>query len=483
MTSINQPENPAYLLLANSLERQIQSQLFHPGDRLPSVRKVASGHRFSLETVLHAFRTLEDRGLIEARPRSGYYVRQQHRLLEPSQTALKLEASPVHLTRLRHEAFILGNARGVVPLSVAVPSPDVLPTRKLGQMLSVLARKNGSEMIKYAPLAGNANLRKQLARRARDWGCFAEPDDFIITNGTAEALSLALQATCQPGSAVVVESPTYYGILELIGSLGLRVVELPAHPSEGIDLAALRTVLDSVPKIGACLFVTNHSNPLGCTLPTRRKIELAEILTGRNIPLIEDDIYGDLNQPGMERPPVVKSFDQNDLVLLCGSVSKIISPGLRVGWIHPGKFRQKVAGIKAARTLASPSITQMAVAEFLEHGAYDSHLRRIRAFFAEQIIRFSAAIADYFPPETKVSRPSGGFALWIELPPEIDTVELARRAMNQHQIAIAPGCIFSASGARFGNCFRMSCGYPWSAKIESAVGTLGKLAWELGAKA
>jgi DNA-binding transcriptional MocR family regulator len=282
---------------------------------------------------------------------------------------------------------------------------------------------------------------------------------------------------------VVVESPTYYGILELIGSLGLRVVELPAHPSEGIDLAALRTVLDSVPKIGACLFVTNHSNPLGCTLPTRRKVELAEILTGRNIPLIEDDIYGDLNQPGTERPPVVKSFDQNGLVLLCGSVSKIISPGLRVGWIHPGKFRQKVAGIKAARTLASPSITQMAVAEFLEHGAYDSHLRRIRAFFAEQIIRFSAAIADYFPPETKVSRPSGGFALWIELPPEIDTVELARRAMNQHQIAIAPGCIFSASGARFGNCFRMSCGYPWSAKIESAVRILGKLVWELGAKA
>lgn len=481
MNSIDhQAAIPRYLLLANNLERQIHTRLFYPGDRLPSVRQVANGHRFSVETVLHAFRTLEDRGLIEARPRSGYYVRQQHRLPEPSQTTLKLEASPIQLSQLRYEAFILGNARGVVPLSIAVPSPEVLPTRKLGQMLSVLARKKGSEMIRYAPPDGNTNLRKQLARRARDWGWFAEPDDFIITNGTAEALSLALQATCRPGSAVVVESPTYYGILELINSLGLRVVELPAHPADGVDLAALKSVLESVPKIAACLFVTNHSNPLGCTLPTPRKIELVELLARWNIPLIEDDIYGDLNQPGLERPPVAKSFDKHGLVLLCASVSKMLAPGFRVGWINPGKFRPIIAGMKTTRTLSGPSVTQMAIAEFLEYGAYDAHLRRIRAFFAEQILRFSAAIADYFPPETKISRPSGGFALWIELSPGIDTVELARRAMNRHQIAIAPGCIFSANGDRFGNCFRISCGYPWSAKMESAVRTLGKLASQLG---
>jgi DNA-binding transcriptional MocR family regulator len=471
---------PAYLTLANSLEGQVQANVFRPGDRLPSVRSLCGDHRLSMETVLHTFRVLEDRGIVEARPRSGFYIKFRNQLPEPLPQALRLEASPVEVSKLRYQAFSIGNAKGVIPLSTASPSSEILPTAKLGRMISVIARSASAEVVNYAEPAGHHKLRKQLARRSGDWGCLMTPEDFIITNGASEAISLALRTVCPPNSAVLVESPTYFGILEMIETLGLRVVELPTDPQTGVSPEDIEHAIQSIPRIGACLLVTNYSNPPGCTLSVEKKRRLVSILDKYKIPFIEDDIYGDLCAPGDRRPVTAKAFDTSGRVLLCSSISKTLAPGLRVGWIAPGRFRDQILHLKTNQTLACPTISQLAIAEFLEHGSYDAHLRKIRTFFANQVQLFSSAITRYFPSTVRVSRPQGGFVLWIELDAKLDTTELAARAVNQHGIAIAPGCIFSANGKRFRNYMRISCGHPWSARMEKAIETLGQMAAETG---
>jgi DNA-binding transcriptional MocR family regulator len=468
--------NPAYLALANSLENQVLADVFRPGDRLPSVRSLCGDHRLSMETVLHTLRVLEDRGLVEARPRSGFYIKFRSQLPEPSPQPLRLESSPVEVSKLRYQAFSVGNSKDVIPLSTAVPSPEILPTAKLGRMISAITRSATAEIVGYAEPAGHHKLRKQLARRSSDSGCLLKPEDFIVTNGASEAISLALRTVCPPNSAVLVESPTYYGILEMIENLGLRVVELPTDSRTGVSPDDIENAIRSVPKIGACLLVTNYSNPLGCTMSVEKKKRLVSILAKHQIPLIEDDIYGDLCPPGDRRPVTAKAFDTKGLVLLCSSFSKTLAPGLRVGWIAPGRFREQILRLKTNQTLACPTITQLAIAEFLEHGSYDAHLRKIRTFFAQQLQIFRSAVSQYFPSGVRVSRPEGGFVLWIEFDGKFDTTALAARALNQHRIAITPGCIFSANGKNFRNCMRLSCGFPWSARIEQALKTVGTLA-------
>ena len=421
------PSSPAYLALANSLETQVQANVFRPGDRLPSVRSLCLDHRLSTETVLHTFRVLEDRGLIEARPRSGFYLKFKNQLPEPRPQPLRLEASPVEVSKLRYQAFSIGNSKGIVPLSTAVPSPEILPTAKLARMISAIARSASAEVVGYANPGGHQKLRKQLARRSSDWGCLMNPEDFVVTNGAAEAITLALQTVCPPGSAVLVESPTFYGILEMIANLGLRVIELPTDPRTGVSPDDIEHAIQSVPKIGACLLVTNYSNPLGCTISVEKKKKLVSILNESKIPLIEDDIYGDLCRPGERRPVTAKAFDTDGQVLLCSSISKTLAPGLRVGWIAPGRFRDQILQLKTNLTLACPTITQLAVAEFLEHGSYDAHLRKIRTFFANQVQLFSNAISSYFPSAIRISRPQGGFVLWMEFDSKLDTTSLAAR--------------------------------------------------------
>ena len=224
-----------------------------------------------------------------------------------------------------------------------------------------------------------------------------KPEDFIVTNGTTEAIALALRTVCPPNSAVLVESPTYYGILEMIENLGLRVVELPTDPRTGVSPDDIEHAVQSIPRIGACLLVTNYSNPLGCTMSVEKKKRLVSILAKYQVPLIEDDIYGDLCPPGdrVRSPPRLSTPRVSSS--LCSSISKTLAPGLRVGWIAPGRFRDQILQLKTNQTLACPTITQLAIAEFLEHGSYDAHLRKIRTFFADQLQRFSSAVSRYFP--------------------------------------------------------------------------------------
>lgn len=478
-TEIVTPRGHLYEQVADSVAQLIDQRILRAGDRVPSVRKLMAQKGISRSTALQAFQLLEGRGLVEARPQSGYYVKPQREHLLP-------EPEPAHEGDTYDQIELSGTAAKVaeilvtfrhhpeyVPFGVATPSPSILPHRALNRVLAAAARNAGDAGNQYDFPPGHEELRRQIALRAPDAGHQLAMDEIVTTCGCMESLNLALRATCQPGDCVAIESPTYYGLLQALESLGLSAIEIPTHPQHGVDLAALEATL-AKKKVAACLFSTSFNNPLGSNMPEEnRRALVQDILAPRGIPLIEDEIYADLFH-GASRPKSCRAFDKEGLVLVCSSISKCLAPGYRVGWIVPGRFGQRVQLLKFMNTLATATHPQAAVADFMKSGAFDHHMRGLRKRLREQVSRVSAAVAENFPAGTRVTRPTGGFVLWVELPGNVNALELHHQALERG-ISIAPGPIFSAK-ERFQNFIRLSCGYPWSPRLEHALITLGRLA-------
>jgi DNA-binding transcriptional MocR family regulator len=463
-----------YEALADHLASMIEKGTLRAGDRLPSVRRLSFQQRVSVSTVLQAYVLLESRGLAEARPQSGHYVRATRRptLPEPRVARVATTSSKVTTSDLVAKLYGAVGNPSIVPLGSATVSPELLPTEKLNRRMSAIARTAGGVGVSYDPPPGCLALRRQIARRSVEWGCAFAADDLITTVGAMEALHLCLRAVAQAGDTVAIESPAYYGLLQLIESLGIRALEIPAHPRTGMDLDALAVALKTE-RIKACLAVTNFSNPLGSLMPDDAKRDLVALLAERDVPLIEDDVCGDLHF-GESRPRPAKSFDRDGLVMLCSGFSKTLAPGYRIGWVAPGRYREKIERLKFAQTVATPTLPQLACAEFLDNGGYEHHLRQLRRKLAGQVMRMSESIAEHFPDGTRISRPAGGCVLWVELPTGTNALELQARALERG-ISIAPGPIFSAR-QRFTNCIRIACGNPWSDRIERAMVVLARLA-------
>lgn len=453
--------------------RLIESGAYQPGDRVPSVRKLSHDWGVSLTTVLEAYRALENQGWIEARPQSGFYVRVRlvKPVAEPTISRPPCEPQGVAVSDLISQMLQGVGDPEVVQLGAAVPNPELLPTRRLHQIMASIVRRQGSLVQRYDFPPGCRPLRVQIAQRLVASGCAITPEEIVTTVGCMEALHLALSATCRPGDTVAIESPIFYGVLQAIEHLGLRALEIPAHPRTGLSLEALRLALDEMP-VHAVLTISNFNNPLGCTVPGVRKRDLVELLAAREIPLIEDDLYGNLHH-GETRPHTCKAFDRHGLVLLCSSFSKELAPGHRVGWIAPGRFQRRVESIKIATTCATPALPQYALAEFLASGGYDHHLRRARRAYRQSLALMAQAVAEHFPEGTCVTQPEGGFVLWAEMPEGVDALALTRAAKCE-RISVAPGPLFSARGM-YGNCVRLSAA-EWSPRVERAVARLGELA-------
>jgi len=330
----------------------------------------------------------------------------------------------------------------------------------------------GLEHNVYTGSRGAAARRREIARRALRWGQALAPDDIAITCGCTEALTLALTTVAKPGDTIAIESPTYFGVLLALQALNLKVLELPTEAAAGIDLAALEQALKSQ-RIAACLLASSFNNPLGCTMPEAKKLAVLDLLARHKVPLIEDDIYGDVYFAS-ERPRPFIALDRTGDTIYCSSFSKTLAPGYRVGWIAAGKRMQEVLERKCAFTLCSPALPQVALGEFLSSGGYDNHLRRIRREFQHNIAQMTRAIERSFPAGTKVTRPAGGFVLWLEMPRPFDSRALFAEALG-NGICFAPGDVFSASG-RYRHCLRISCASPWNARLEAGVATLGALA-------
>jgi DNA-binding transcriptional MocR family regulator len=461
-----------YEQVADRIQRLIAEGTLQTGDRLPSVRKLHEQWSVSISTVLEAYRLLEDRGLIAARPQSGYYVKRtlQQSPNEPQQSAPPQKAYQVDNSLSFH---VICSVRGdqTVQLGAALPSMELLPIPALNRLTGQVLRQHQIMAHAYDIPPGCEALRHEVARRLMDAGCSVTPDQIVTTNGTFESMFLSLRAVTKPGDTVAIESPTYYGLLEALEILHLKALELPTHPREGISLLHLETVLQKK-QIAACALVSNFSNPLGTCMSDQKKAAMVELLTRYQVPLIEDDIYGDLYFEGT-RPKAMKAFDQEGLVLYCSSCSKTLSPGLRVGWAVAGRYQSKVEQLKWVINQTTAIAPQLTVAAFLSNGGYDRHLRQLRRAYQSQMLRMTQAICDYFPAETCVTRPNGGHVIWVEMPEGFDSLALYETAL-QHQISIAPGKIFSPSGG-FNNCFRLNCGLPWSDEVDRAMQTLGKL--------
>lgn len=469
-----QSEPLLYEKIAARIERMIERGVLRPGEKVPSVRTVSRQQRISISTAFQAFYQLEIKGLLEARPRSGFYVRVPPQKLSPPVAKSKPAhvASAVKIDDLVAE--IIGNSRqpDVVPLGAASIDDELLPAAKLQKFLCRAVRESPTQAVKYDFSGGLIDLRRAIARRAAsDWDASLAPEDITITAGCSESLTLALRATTRAGDVVAVESPAYFGILQTIESLGLKALEIATASDTGICLDELEQALETE-KIAAAVIVTNFSNPLGNLMPEEKKRRLAQMLACREIPLIEDDIYGDLHF-GTTRPKTAKTFDENGLVLLCSSFSKTLAPGYRVGWIAAGRYHKQVSRLKQMSSNGTSLPPQMGIAAFLQSGNYDKHLRQLRTALSKQVQLTSKAVTEYFPAGCRISRPQGGFVLWVELPESVDSLALYRRAMEE-KIGIVPGIVFSAQN-KYRNFIRLSCGVRFDSKIEAAIRRLGQL--------
>jgi DNA-binding transcriptional MocR family regulator len=461
-----------YERVADHIVQLIDKGTLHAGERLPSIRKLSSQMDVSISTVLQAYMILEGRERIEAKPQSGFYVRPARNLPpEPKASSPSPLVTRVGVSELVAQVFQSAHDPEMIQLALSTPSPEHLPVKRLNRLMATAIGRSGARALSYEFPPGYAPLRHEIAKRSIDSGCKLAESEIVTTHGTMEALNLCLRAVAKAGDVIAIESPAFYGTLQVIESLGMKALEIATDPRDGIVLDALAAAVRRQ-KVKACLFVTNFSNPLGSFMPDGNKKALVELLARRDIPLIEDDIYGDLYF-GAVRPRTAKAYDKYGLVLLCSSFSKTLAPGYRVGWTAPGRFKPQVESLKFTSSMATVTAPQMAIAEFLQNGGYDRYLRKIRRILATQVQHMSNAVTRYFPAGTRVTRPQGGYVLWVELPRSVDALELHRRALAQ-KISIAPGPIFSAK-QKYKNFIRLSCGLPWSEKIDRAVQTLAEL--------
>lgn len=466
-----------YQQLAERLLHQVDQGVYPPGARVPSVREASTRFKVSISTVVEAYRLLEKRGVIESRPQSGFYVRarQWETSEEPETSKPMARPCAVSVGELAMSVLRASSRPDIVQLGVAAPHPDFLPVRAINRIIAGIARRDDGSALRYDFPPGNRELRVQIARRMAAAGCDVSPDGIVTTSGCQESLRLCLRVVARQGDTVAIESPAFYGTLQVIEALGMRALEIPTHPREGISLDALKLALEQW-KVSAVMLVPSYSNPMGSCMPEENRRKLLRLLNQHDIPLIEDDVYGELGF-GTGRLNAVKAYDRKDNVLYCSSFSKTLAPGLRVGWVVPGRYFEQVAHRKYVSSLATSTLPQLAIAEYLAAGGYDRHLRKVRSIYAHQAQRMVEAIARNFPAGTRVTRPSGGFVLWIELPETIDSLELHRLALEKG-ISIAPGLLFSASG-KYRNFIRVTCALPWDERLERALVTLGGLALSL----
>ena len=470
-----------YRQLAAEMEQKILNGIYQPGDRLPSIRSLHRTADLSISTVVKAYVELEHMGLVEARPKSGYYVApvSLKRLKAPGFP--KTDASPrrVRLSSMINSIVSAINDPGLLPLGMTVIDPDLVPYKSLGRILSGISRKEFKSMLSYALSEGHPELRRQLARQTLGIIQGVTPEDILITNGCMEAVALALLATTRPGETVAIETPTNYSFLQLLKELNVLVAEVPTDPETGIDVNALEEAFQNT-RIAACLVMPNFQNPLGAVMPEGKKRALMGLAETYEIPIIEDDISSELYF-GDHRPKPLKAYDRTGLVLTCSSFSKSLAPGLRIGWLLAGpRFRERVQNLKAGTNVSTSALDQYLMARFLAGGGYDRHLRTLRATLKKQAMRTALAVQRYFPEKTRLALPEGGTLLWIQLPRGTDSLELYERALSRN-ISVIPGTVCSNTG-QFSNHIMLSCGIPFTREIEKGIQTLGDIAWDLSSE-
>ena len=477
---------PLYRRWANHYLDAIQAGSLVAGDRMPSVRTLMRLHCVSLSTALQVCRQLESEGWLEARPRSGYFVRQSQRtpIAPVEEPNVSVPPDPAQYVGIhaRVSNFIAQGRQHVITANLAGArgAPELYPVESLKNAALRALRRNPGILANPASHNGNATFKTLLARRAVSAGLAIAPDDVLITHGCIEALNVALRAVAQPGDTIAVESPTFYGLLQILESLGMRALEIPTSPHTGISIEALELAVQTYPNIKAVVVVPHLQNPLGSIMPDAHKMRLVQFCEGNGIPLIEDDTYSELINS--ETPlTALKAWDRTGNVIYCASLHKILAPGMRLGWMTAGRWQARAEMLKYAQTRQNEEWSQIAAAEFMASSGYERHLRRLRSQLRTQRERTAEAIATYFPAGTRLSIPDGGITLWVELPHKLSSEAVFNAALLEG-ILIAPGAMFSNS-SRFDHFLRLNCGAPYSNEIDHALHRLGQIVSRLSSHA
>jgi len=463
-----------YETLARDISDSILAGTLKCGDQLPSVRVASTSRGVSPSTVFQAYYLLEAQGLIAGRERHGYFVVANGHGLSPVSTAAippRAEITTVDVSELVFEILASVGQRKVVPFGSAFPSPLLFPTAALARSMAEALPKQDRWSAVDTLASGLPALRREIALRYLINGQQINPDDIIITNGAMEALNLCLMAATKPGDAIVIESPCFYGALQALERLNLKAITVPTHAETGIDLVALEVALQEH-RPSACWLMTNFQNPLGSSMSDEKKQALVNLLAAHEVPLIEDDVYGELYFDNL-RPTPAKAYDRHGLVMHCGSFSKCLAPGYRIGWTVPGRLFRQVARLQLTTSLAASSPAQEALALYLSRGHYDHHLRMLRSTLAGNQRKMASAIARYFPAGTTAMEPAGGYFMWLKLPDSTNALQIQRLALEQ-DISLAPGPMFSPR-RDFTNYIRLNYGHIWDEQAEAAVATLGHL--------
>ncbi|MCD0502409.1 PLP-dependent aminotransferase family protein [Bordetella petrii] len=469
---------PLYQRLADHYRRAIHAGVLAPAERMPSVRALVRTHRVSLSTALQACRQLEDDGLIEARPRSGYFVRAKprHAMLPAQEPDLGVPLDPANYVGIhdRVSDFITQCERHVtsVNFALAAASPAHYPADALKQAMTRALRKHSNVLVDRVPPLGHPELRNVLARRALELGMNLAPDDIVVTHGCIEAVNLALRAVARPGDTIAVESPVYFGLLQILESLGMRALEIPTSPQYGLSVDALELAMQTHPHLRAVVVVPNFQNPLGCVMPDTEKMRLAALCERHQMALIEDDTYGMLCDDNQLRP-ALKAWDHTGNIIHCASMHKTLAPGMRLGWMTGGRWSSRIAMLKFAQSRPNEALAQIAVAEYMGSKAYDRHLVRLRRQLKTQRLQVAEAVAQHFPAGTRFNMPDGSMLLWIEMPGQRSSMQVFQEALVRG-IRVAPGTMFSNSD-RYSHFLRLSCGSAYTPEMAQAVRTLGSI--------
>ena len=448
---------PKYLKLAKNFERQMRAGVLRVGDRLPSIRQLRDAHRVSAATAVGCYLWLERQGYVRARPKSGYFV---------SRAPVAEGLAPDILARTRGPVAVrvggMGADPGAAPpkldtldLGPAVISPALLPHKRLNRSIRMALSAFGDHAVRYEDPRGNLRLRRQVARLMFRQGSTCSPDEVMVTSGATEAINLALRAVAQPGDVIAVESPSCYETLQTLEALHLRAVEIPHVTHQGIDLTHLESAV-ARHRVAAIITIATCHNPFGDCMTDESKARVMAFAERHQIPIVEGDTFGDLVF-GAPRPRPLKAFDKAGLVLQCSSLAHYVAPGFNLGWLHPGRWYERVLYLKGITNLASARLPQLAMAEFLESGGFETHLRDLRVVLWRSVEAAREEVLRCFPEGTRVTRPEGGFVIWVQLPPRYDGVEIARRA-GAAGITILPGAIFSAT-LQYRHCIRIACGH------------------------
>ncbi|WP_245555315.1 PLP-dependent aminotransferase family protein [Hahella ganghwensis] len=458
-----------YEKVAGQIRDLIREGVYSAGQRIPGTRDLVQHFSVSVSTVMSAQRLLEREGWVEARSRSGYYVCPRADASRQPDVQ-KFSPKPILVADQRMVMKLVQTVQepSITALGAAVPDADYFPRKALQRAFRSALRLHGRRLDQYSFPPGLPELREALIQQMADAGCALSPEQLTITDGCHEALRLALRSVTKAGDVIAVESPTYYGVLQLINALGLQALEIPSDPQKGISLSALQLAMDQWP-VKAILIMANFSNPTGATMSDEDKMSLAALCRERDIPLIENDVYGELGYSAL-RPRALKSFDDEGQVLYCASFSKTVSPGLRVGWVAPGKWLEQANYLKFTSSLATATLPQMALVSYLADSDHKRHLRQLTGQFQIQMEKARQWVQEFFPASTRITHPSGGFVLWVELPINCDSDDLYYKAL-QCGISIAPGSLFSPSG-KYRNCLRLNCAIPQD-RLYRAIKQIG----------